>query len=88
MSYIQNFTNACIESVEVRLLYDCNDGIIYNWNQIEEILVKKTYQYLVPVSKEPSMNLAQSANCQTKIVVGGFSVCKIPKNLGKSKFEQ
>jgi len=46
MSYIQIFTNACIESVEVRLLNDCNDGIIYNWNQIEEILVKKTYQYL------------------------------------------
>ncbi|MDD4541958.1 MAG: ATP-binding protein [Eubacteriales bacterium] len=50
MSYIQVFTDARVESVEIRLLNDYEDGIIYNWNKIEEILTKKIYQYFQGLS--------------------------------------
>ncbi|MGX7348155.1 AlbA family DNA-binding domain-containing protein [Aerococcus vaginalis] len=39
-SYTQFFPNSCIEAVEVRLLNDYKDGIIYKWDVIEEYLVK------------------------------------------------
>ncbi|HPY63320.1 MAG TPA: ATP-binding protein [Bacillota bacterium] len=45
MSYIQIFTNACIESVVVSLLNDYEDGMIFNWGQTERMLVESIYQY-------------------------------------------
>lgn len=46
MSYTQIFSNSCIESVEVRLLNDYKDGIIYDWNKLEKLLVENISSFV------------------------------------------
>ncbi|WP_243093059.1 helix-turn-helix domain-containing protein [Streptococcus dysgalactiae] len=46
MSYTQIFSNSCIESVEARLLNDYKDGIIYDWNKLEKLLVENISSFV------------------------------------------
>ena len=46
MSYTQIFSNSCIESVEVRSLNDYKDGIIYDWNKLEKLLVENISSFV------------------------------------------
>lgn len=50
-SYTQLFSNSCIESVEIRLLNDYEDGNIYNWNELEKLLVEKMHAFLIDLEK-------------------------------------
>ena len=50
-SYTQLFSNSCIESVEIRLLNDYNDGTIYKWNVLEKFLVEKIQAFLIDLEK-------------------------------------
>lgn len=45
MSYVQVFHNGIVEVVEIRLLNDYEDGVIYRWYEVEELIAKKIYQY-------------------------------------------
>ncbi|MCK5847924.1 MAG: ATP-binding protein [Caldisericia bacterium] len=51
MSYVQLFTNGSVEAVEVRLMNDFRNGSIYNWPELEGIVVKKIHAYCLGLSK-------------------------------------
>ena len=94
-SYIQIFSNGCIESGERYLVdnYEDTDNLICQWDELELILAKRVYGYCINLYNKNiggrfyiSFTFLNSKDCYTRLSPFSYFSDPIKKNIIKSPF--
>ena len=94
-SYIQIFSNGCIESGERYLVdnFEDTDNLIFQWDKLELILAKRIYKYCLSLYNKKisgrfliSFTFLNSKNCYTSLSPFNEFSNPIKKNVIKSPF--